>query len=292
MLPVSSPAAADLIQIVATDAHEGPVYVPGEDALYFTTSRPDVAIRRLALDGDRFPLGPERVTTVRASTDAANGMTLGRDGRLLVCEQGSLTRRAAITALDLATGAVVTIVEGWHGLPLNSPNDVVATRDGGTWFTDPSYGFLQGFRPEPTLADRVYRYDPRSRELWTVEDGLDKPNGLAFSPDETTLYFGDNGAPHRLLAYDVLDGRRLARRRVIAEFPPEHPDGIKVDRYGRIYASTPCGVRVLDPSGEQLGELHVPGAVNFTFGGRGGNVLFITADTAIWAVTLNAGGAA
>jgi gluconolactonase len=277
---------------VATDAHEGPVYVPGEDALYFTTSRPDVAIRRLALDGERFPLEPERVTTVRASTDAANGMTLGRDRRLLVCEQGSLTRRAAITALDPATGAVETIVDGWHGLPLNSPNDIVVARDGGIWFTDPSYGFLQGFRPEPTLADRVYRYDARSRELWTVEDGLDKPNGLALSPDETTLYVGDNGAPHRLLAYDVLDGRRLARRRVVAEFPREHPDGIKVDRDGRIYASTPTGVRVLDPGGEQLGELHLPGAVNFTFGGRDGNVLFITADTAIWAVTPNPGGAA
>jgi sugar lactone lactonase YvrE len=70
---------------VTTDAHEGPVYVPSEDALYFTTSRPHVAIRRLALDGDRFPLEDEGVTTVRAATDAANGMALGRDGRLLVC---------------------------------------------------------------------------------------------------------------------------------------------------------------------------------------------------------------
>jgi gluconolactonase len=281
-----------LIEVVATNAHEGPVYVAGEDALYFTTTRPGVAIRRLALDGDRFPLAPDRVTTVRATTDAANGMTLGPDGRLLVCEQGSLTRRAAIRALDPATGTAETIVDGWHGLPLNSPNDIVVARDGEIWFTDPSYGFIQGFRPEPTLPDRVYRYDPRARELWTVADGLDKPNGLAFSPDETTLYVGDNGAPHQLLAYDVLDGHRLANRRVVATFPPEHPDGIEVDRDGRIYASTPAGVRVLDPDGEQLGELPVPGAVNFTFGGRDGNVLFITADTAVWAAILDTAGAA
>jgi gluconolactonase len=249
-----------------------------------------VAIRRLALDGDRLPLEPERITTVRAFTDAANGMTLGRDGRLLVCEQGSLSRRAAITALDPGTGTVETIVDAWHGLPLNSPNDIVAARDGTIWFTDPSYGFLQGFRPEPTLHDRVYRYDPSSHELWIAADGLDKPNGLALSPDETTLYVGDNGATHRLLAYDVLDGRRLARKRVFANFPPGHPDGIKVDRAGRIYASTPSGIRVLDPRGEQLGELPVPGAVNFAFGGRRGGILFITADSAIWAAVLEPGG--
>jgi gluconolactonase len=275
MLLASPPTTP--VRVAALDAHEGPVYVPGENALYFTTARPDVAIRRLVLDG----LRPERLETVRPSTAAANGMTLARDGRLLVCEQGSLTQPAAITALDTTTGAVETVVDNWHGLPLNSPNDIVVARNGDIWFTDPSYGYLQGFRPEPTLPDRVYRYDPATRDLWTVADDLDKPNGLAFSPDERTLYVGDNGAPRRLLAYDVLDGRRLMHSRVVATFPREHPDGIKVDRDGLIYASTPTGVRVLDPDGRQLGELAVPGAVNFTFGG---DVLFVTADTAIWAV--------
>jgi gluconolactonase len=274
----ASPSTAP-VRVAAVDAHEGPVYVAAEHALYFTTSRPDVAIRRLELDGNR----AVRVTTVRASTHAANGMTLGDDGRLIVCEQGSLTRAAAITAVDTRTGLAETIVDNWHGLPLNSPNDVVVARDGAIWFTDPSYGYLQGFRPEPTLPDRVYRYDPATRELWTVADDLDKPNGLAFSPDERTLYIGDNGGPRRLLAYDVVDGRRLAGPRVLATFPPEHPDGIKVDGEGRIYASTPTGVRVLDPDGATLGELPVPGAVNFAFGG---DVLFVTADTAIWSVAL------
>jgi gluconolactonase len=148
-----SPAFADVVgdapqlkRVVATDAHEGPVYVWTEHALYFTTSRPDVAIRRLALDGDRTGLGDERVTTVRSSTLAANGMALGADGRLLVCEQGSIDEPAAITAVSRATGATETIVGGACGVPLNSPNDVVVARDGAIWFTDPSYGFLQGFR--------------------------------------------------------------------------------------------------------------------------------------------------
>jgi gluconolactonase len=283
-----SPAFADVLgdaphleRVVDTDAHEGPVYVPTEHALYFTTSRPEVAIRRL-------DLADERVTTVRAATLSANGMALGPDGRLLVCEQGSIDEPAAITAVDRATGATETIVGGARGVPLNSPNDVVVARDGAIWFTDPSYGFLQGFRPEPVLPDRLYRYDPATQELSVAAEGFDKPNGLAFSPDGATLYVGDNGAPHHLLAYDVVHGRRLVRERVVAVAGPEHPDGIKVDSAGRIYLSTPSGIDVLAPSGERLGEIHLPGAVNFTFGG---NVLFITADTAIWAAILDARGA-
>jgi gluconolactonase len=261
-----SPAFADVLgdaphlqRVVDTDAHEGPVYARTEHALCFTTSRPDVAIRRL-------DLATEHLTTVRACTLAANGMTLGPDGRLLVCEQGSLDEPAAITAANRATGGAI-------------------------WFTDPSYGFLQGFRPEPVLPDRLYRYDPATRELSVAADGFDKPNGLAFSPDGATLYLGDNGAPHHLLAHAVVDGRRLVHRRVVAVTGPEHPDGIKVDRAGRIYMSTPSGIEVLAPGGERLGEIHLPGAVNFKFGGPGGNVLFITADTAIWAAVLEARGA-
>ena len=280
-----------LAPVVATDAHEGPVYVAAEDALYFTTSRPRVAIRRVQLDGERFPVEPDRVETVRADANAANGMTLAPDGRLLVCEQGSPVRPAAITALDPATGATETVADGWHGLPLNSPNDVVVARDGTVWFTDPSYGFLQGFRPRPVLDDRVYRVDPRTGEVWTASQGLDKPNGLALSPDERVLYVADNGTPHRLLAFDVADGRRLTGRRLVAQFPPGHPDGVAVDSAGRLYASTPAGVRVLDPDGTSLGEIALPGAVNFTWGGARRNVLFITADTAIWAAVLDVQGA-
>jgi gluconolactonase len=275
-----------LTPVLETDAHEGPVYVNREDALYFTTTRPNVAIRRLQLDGARFPLEPERLTTVCPITASANGMTLGPDGRLLVCVQGSGTEPATISALDPGTGALEPVVDGWHGLPLNSPNDVVVQSDGAIWFTDPSYGYLQGFRPRPALPDRLYRLDATTGELFVAADGFDKPNGLAFSPDESVLYVGDNGAQRALLAFDVRDGRRLGEPRTIAELPPEHPDGIEVDRQGRVYVSAPDAVRIYASTGELLDELVVPGAVNFTFGGRDGNVLFITADAAIWAAVL------
>ncbi len=229
-------------RIAETDAHEGPVYVAEEHALYFTTLRGErVAIKRLDLrDG--------AISIVRADANTANGMALDHEGQLVVCEQGTKTEPARIARLDRATGEVETVVDSWNGLPLNSPNDVVVARDRGIWFTDPSYGHLQGFRPEPELGDNVYRYDPATDSLTLVGAGFDKPNGLAFSPDERVLYVGDNGAPKELFAFDVDDTGRLSNRRVVAVTSGEHPDGIKVDREGRIYSSSPEGVQILAPA--------------------------------------------
>jgi gluconolactonase len=274
--------ATQSLELVAeTDAHEGPVYAADEDALYFTTVRRDVvAIKRLAL-------AEGSVSVVRSDANMANGMTLDLEGRLVVCEQGTLDTPARITRLDRASRHVETLVEA----NLNSPNDVVVKSDGTIWFTDPSYGYLQGFRPEPRVGDYVYRYDSASGDLSVVAEGLDKPNGIAFSPDERVLYVADNGAPHELLAFDVGAGGDLTNRQRLAVSTPEHPDGLKTDSRGRIYVSYAGGVQVLDPSGDLLGEIELPGAVNFTFGGTPGNVLYITADTAVFAAVLNTKGA-
>jgi gluconolactonase len=267
--------------VLETDAHEGPVYAADEDALYFTTVRREsVAIKRLDL-ADR------SVSVVRADANMANGMALDRDGHLVVCEQGTRRTPARITRIDRRTGEVETVVEGG----LSSPNDVAVKRDGTIWFTDPIYGYLQGFRPEPIHGDRVYRYDPASDRLAVVADYFDKPNGIAFSPDERVLYVSDNGGPHELLAFDVDDDGRLSNRRQLAVSTPEHPDGLKTDARGRIYASYAGGVQVLDPNGELVGVIELPGAVNFAFGGPEQEVLYITADTAIWAATLDTKGA-
>jgi gluconolactonase len=280
-----------LAPVVETEAHEGPVYSAAEDALYFTTvprrdadGIPHVSIERLDLDS-------LELTTVREDANVANGMFLDHDGALVVCEQGTRRTRARISRVDPHTGDAETIVDSLGGFRLNSPNDVVVRSDGTIWFTDPSYGHLQGFRPRPELGDLVYRYDPRADRLTIAADSFDKPNGLAFSPDEDVLYVADNGRPHHLVSYEVGRGGRLQRRRVLAAGTPEHPDGLKVDSEGRIYASSSDGIRVHDPSGLLLGQISLPGAVNFTFGGPDSNVLYITADTAIWAATLNAKGA-
>jgi gluconolactonase len=301
-------AAPRLTLVAETDAHEGPVYIPGEDALYFTTlplahgtpatGTPHAAIKRLALDGLNFPVHPSRLSVVPAPVRMPNGMALGHDGSLVVCEQGTRAEDARISRVDPRTGQVDGLVDRWHGLRLNSPNDVVVRSDGTIWFTDPSYGYLQGSRPEPQIGDYVYRYDPGSGRLSVVADGFDKPNGLAFSPDEQTLYITDSGAnqepgsyhvrrPHHILAFDVRGGSHLGPGRLFAVTAPGFPDGIKVDRAGRVYASSLSGVQVFSQAGDLLGQIRLPGAVNFTFGGPGGEVLFITADTAIWAAVLN-----
>jgi gluconolactonase len=224
------------------------------------------------------------------------------DGGLLVCEQGTRANHARISRLDRLTGERETVVEHWRGLRFNSPNDVIAASDGSIWFTDPSYGHLQGFKPEPTVGDFVYRHDPASGETRVVADGLDKPNGIALSPDERVLYVTDSGAnqqpgsyhvdrPHHIKAFDVIDGRSLVGERLLAVTTPGFPDGLKVDSDGRVYASSFSGVQVHDPSGRLIGEIRVPGAVNFCFGGPERNLLFITTDSAVWVAELAAKGA-
>jgi gluconolactonase len=289
--------APRLDRIVETDAHEGPVYMRDEDALYFTSlpRAGAVAIRRL-------DVGSGEVRTVREAANGANGMTLAPDGRLVVCEQGSLAQPARITLVDRASGVAETLCEGWNGAPLNSPNDVVVSGDGSVWFTDPAYGHLQGFRPAPRAGDHVYRLDPSSGEVEVASSSFDKPNGIAFAPGERTLYVTDSGAnqeegsfyedrPHQIVAFDVVGGRRLERERVLAVIAPGFPDGIKCDADGRVYASSFAGVDVFDAAGEPLGRIALPGAVNFTWGGPRSDVLFITTDTAVWAAALDAKGA-
>jgi gluconolactonase len=277
---VSIATRTEPVRIAKTDAHEGPVYAVSEHALYFTTQRPRVDVKRLDLETGE-------VSLVRADAKVANGMAPYGDGRLLVCEQNP----AAVTLLDPATGAAKTLVDSWRGRPLNSPNDIVRKSDGSVWFTDPSYGHVQGFRPEPQVGEFVYRYDPDREQLTVVADTFDKPNGIAFSPDESTLYVSDNGGPHHILAFDVRGGRRLGPARLFATGTPGHPDGLKVDSQGNVYASSSDGVQIFGPSGALIDEIDLPGAVNFTFGGPGRDVLYVTSDDAVWAVQLDARGA-
>lgn len=291
-----------LVRIVETDAHEGPVYVAAEDALYATTTRgTSTSIVRVALDGVG-PVDPGAVAVVRADANNANGMALDAEGRLVVCEQGTRTTPARISLVDRATGAATPLVERFGGLPLNSPNDVVVRRDGTVWFTDPSYGALQGFREAPVLGDQVYRFDPATGALTMVASGFDKPNGLAFSPDERVLYVGDSGAdrgtgayeperPHEVLAFDVIDGARLGPARRFAAIAPGAPDGLAVDEAGRLYASFARGIAVFSADGDPIGEIVQPGAVNLTFGGPDRCALFVTTDTAVWAAVLQTRGA-
>jgi gluconolactonase len=272
--------------VLTTRAHEGPVYIVAEHALYVTVEQ---GLRRI-------DLATRRAADLACEVVRPNGMFVDHEGRLVVCEQGDIEHPARISRLDLHTGDLTTIVDELCGLPLNSPNDVVIGPDGVIWFTDPCYGYLQGFRPRPELGDFVHRFDPSTGRHDIVADGFDKPNGIALSPDGAVLYVTDSGAnhepgsfdparPHHIEAFDVI-GPRLANRRLFAVTHPGFPDGLKVGAHGRVYASAASGVQVFAADGDRLGEITLPGAVNFTFGGPEANVLYITADDAVWAAVL------
>jgi gluconolactonase len=298
--------------VMETNAHEGPVYVKDEQALYFTTvpansnvpvadSR-EVQIKRIDLQTNHFPLDPDAAVVISARSNMANGMTLDREGRLVICEQGTKATWARISRMDLTTGETENLVDEWRGLRFNSPNDVVVKSDGTVWFTDPSYGFHQGFKNEPLIGNYVYRYDPRSKQTAVVADSFNRPNGLAFSPDESILYINDSGAlqgsgpyqvelPHHIRAFDVSGGRHLLNNRLFAVVTPGIPDGLKVDSAGRVYSSSASGLQVFNTGGDLIGEIVAPGTANFTFGGVDNNVLYMMADTAIWAAGIKAIGA-
>jgi gluconolactonase len=294
-----------LEKLVETDAHEGPVYDARSSSLLFTTVPRTVGVplpdwKEVSIG--RLDLATLEVSTLCESSNMANGMTLDREGRLLVCEQGTKTARAQIGRIDLESPEdTFTVVDEWYGLTFNSPNDVVVKSDGTIWFTDPSYGFLQGFKDQPLVGDFVYRYDPATEEITVVADSFNKPNGLAFSPDEEILYVNDSGAiqgpgtyyvnlPHHILAFDVADGRHLVGERLFAVVTPGIPDGLKTDSDGRVYSSCASGVKVYTPRTRLIGEILVPGVANFCFGGPEGNELFMLNDTAIYRATLQARG--
>lgn len=291
--------------VPGVNAHEGPVYVRDWDAVLYTTVP---VTSNVPSFGDKFiSIGKLDVASLKTETwlevtNAANGMTLDREGRLLICEQGSLTTSAGISRLDLNTGEREVVVDQWLGHPLNSTNDVVVKRDGTIWFTDPCYGALQGFRPKPLVGSYVYRYDPADRSVTVVADSFNKPNGLAFSADESILYINDSGAiqgpgtyypelPHHIRAFDVVDGRTLRNDRHFATVLPGIPDGLKVDSKDRVYSSCFSGVKVYDRGGKLLGEIAAHGVANFCFGGRDNNMLFMMCDSAINIATIAATGA-
>lgn len=286
------------------NAHEGPVYVKPWNAVLYTTvpvttNVPNHDNRNVAIG--RLDVATLEVSTFVAETNMANGMTLDRGGRLLICEQGTRTTPSGISRMRLDTGETESIAGDWFGLPFNSPNDVVEKSDGTIWFTDPSYGFLQGFRDKPLVGDFVYRYDPRDGSVRVVADSFKKPNGLAFSPDESILYINDSGAiegpnsyfvdlPHHIRAFDVRDGQ-LTGDRLLTVVTPGIPDGLKVDSTGRVYSSSLSGVKVYEPNGALIGEILAYGVANFCFGGAGNNMLFMMCDTNISIAGIAATGA-
>jgi len=236
------------------------------------------------------------VTTFRSPSSFVNGNTRDRQGRLVSCSHGA--RAVLRTEHD---GTITTLVDRYLGKRLNSPNDVVVKSDGTVWFTDPPYGIISDYEGYKSDQEQdgcyVYRFDPADGSLSVVADDFAKPNGLAFSNDESVLYIADTGRSHdpdwpaHIRQFD-LNGTRLTNPKVFADIDTGLPDGFRLDTQGNIWTSAgPC-VNVYDPAGALLGRIHTGQATsNVTFGGPKKNRLFITSSQYLYAIYVGATGA-
>ncbi len=231
------------------------------------------------------------VSSFREPSNNSNGNTVDHQGRLVSCEH--LTRRVTRTEHD---GSITVLSDNYNGQRLNSPNDVVVKSDGSIWFTDPSYGILfdyEGKRAESEIGRcNVYRVDPVGGKTTLVADDFEKPNGLAFSPDESILYIADTGVTHLAVGPKHIrklevKGNSLGRSQIFADCTAGLFDGFRVDADGRVWTSAADGVHCYDQDGSLIGKVRIPELVaNLCFGGPRLNRLFICGTTSLYSVYL------
>lgn len=231
------------------------------------------------------------VAVFRQPSNNANGNTVDHEGRLITCEH--LARRVTRTEHD---GAITVLSDSFDGKRLNSPNDVVVKSDGSIWFTDPNYGILldyEGKRADSEIGRcNVYCIDSTAGKTAIVADDFDKPNGLAFSPDESILYIADTGVTHKAggpkhIRKLEVKGNSLGRTQVFAECTAGLFDGFRVDTEGRLWTSAADGVHCYDPDGSLIGKVRIPELVaNLCFGGPQLNRIFICGTTSLYSVYL------
>ncbi|MFM0753137.1 SMP-30/gluconolactonase/LRE family protein [Paraburkholderia strydomiana] len=268
---------------------EGPVYFPATDLLIWS----DIPNNRMLRWAPGMGVG-----VYRAPSNYSNGNTRDREGRLVSCEHGE--RRVTRTEHD---GSITVIASHFEGKRLNSPNDVIVDSEGAIWFTDPDYGIIsdyEGYRSDSEIGRcNVYRVSPGDTQVRLVSDDFVKPNGLAFSPDESKLYIADSAASHddnaprHIRVFDVASNGALGNGRVFVEMQSGVPDGMRVDEHGNVWTSAEDGVHCYAPDGALLGKILIPEVVaNLTFGGPRRNRLFITATSSVYALHVGVRGAA
>ena len=254
---------------------EGPVW--HRDGFLIFSDIPASKIYRYDGNGD--------VSVFREDSGNSNGLTFDPQGRLVACEHGN--RRVSRT---LADGSIVALADSYQGKRLNRPNDVVVRSDGVVYFTDPNYGKNPGERMEASETEQpcngVYRVLTDGTIERLAED-FERPNGLAFSPDEAILYIDDSGRRH-VRAFDVQPDGTLANSRIVGDMDhpqPGSPDGMKIDSEGNLYVTGATGVWVFTPAGEHLGVIVTPERpANCAWGDTDRQSLYITARTSLYRI--------
>lgn len=277
------------------DWAEGPVWVPKGGYLLFSDIPKNTIFKWKEGDGISVFLKPSGYTGKkdRKGEPGSNGLILDSEGRLVMCEHGD--RRVSRLEKD---GKKTTLADRYMGKRLHSPNDAVYKSNGDLYFTDPPYGLEKNWDDPARELDfcGVYRLS-KDGKLTLLTKELSRPNGLAFSPDEKTLYVA-NSDPARAIwmAYEVKSDGTLGKGRVFfdatawAKTKKGLPDGMKVDTKGNLFATGPGGVHVFSPDGVHLGTIATGVATANCNWGDDGSVLYITADKNLCRIKLSTKG--
>ncbi|MBQ14188.1 MAG: gluconolactonase [Gammaproteobacteria bacterium] len=270
---------------------EGPVWHSGPGHLMFSDLRSNAIHIWDPEDGLSTFIQPVFEGESETTSVGSNGLNIDPQGRLLLCEHGN--RRISRRERD---GSITVLADNYQGRRLNSPNDSAYKSDGWLYFTDPPYG-LAGLEDDPAREldfNGIYRLSPDG-ELELLESNQTRPNGIAFSPDERTLYVANSDAENKVwMAYDVLDDGTMGEGRGFYDVNDQNEtgaaDGMKVDVNGNVFATGPGGVWIFDPSGKHLGTIkpdEVPANVAW---GDDGSTLYMTARTGLYKIELSTRG--
>ena len=264
---------------------EGPLWHP-DGYYYFVDLRSNKLYR----------ITPGQKPELVRETQEGNGTTFDLQGRLIHCEHDA----RGVTRLN-ADGSVEVIADRYQGGRFNKPNDVVCRSDGSLFFTDPDKRTPYSKREIPGPAGQDNLWDSAGVYRIATDGTVSRvahceyPNGLAFSPDERTLYVANTRSSMYIHALEIDSAGNLVRRRIFADMNegdrPGIPDGLKVDSAGRVFCTGPGGVWVFSPEGEKLGVIEFPEqAVNFAFGGPDLRTLFCCAYTSVYTLRVKVPG--
>lgn len=287
---ILDPAARPEILGEGFDWSEGPVWVASIKALLFNDIPPNKLMQWKPGEGVSLYLSPAGYTgeTQRTGEPGANGLILDPEGHLILCQHGDRRVARLNAPLNDPKPIFETLADQYEGKRFNSPNDLVYDRRGNLYFTDPPYGLEKRMEDPAKELDfqGVYRLDTQGN-LRLLTDQMTRPNGVALSPDEKTLYVA-NSDPEKAvwMAYQLNEEGEIVSERVLydatqlvgQEDEKGLPDGMVVDKVGHIFATGPGGVWIFTPKGEALGKIRTGEATaNCTFG-EDGKSLFMTAD--------------
>jgi gluconolactonase len=275
---------------------EGPVWIRAGHFLLFSDIPQNSIFQWKEGEGVKLYMKPSGYTgsKPRGGEPGSNALILNPEGRLVLCEHGD--RRVSRVEKD---GTKTTLVDRYEGKRLNSPNDGVYKSNGDLYFTDPPYGLEKNWDDPARELDfcGVYRL-AKDGSLTLLTKDLSRPNGIAFSPDEKTLYVAVSDPKNPVwMAYDVKEDGTLGAGRVfydstawVKERKKGLPDGMKVDQAGNLFATGPGGLHIFTPDGTLLGTLATGVATSNCNWGEDGSTLFITADKQICRIRLTTKG--